>query len=76
MNEGLVASVKGESDFCRLLHNSTARHAEGTAIGFNKRKKGQRSYYPPCCMIAQTGQALDLHHHNRSSTAFGHISTN
>ena len=41
---------------------STARHAEGTAIGFNKRKKGQRSYYPLCCMIAQTGQVLDLHH--------------
>lgn len=41
---------------------STNRHAEGTAIGFNKKKKGQRSYYPLCCTIAQTGQVLDLHH--------------
>ena len=26
---------------------STGRHAEGTAVGFNKKKKGARSYYPP-----------------------------
>ena len=25
---------------------STKRHAEGTAVGFNKKKKGARSYYP------------------------------
>ena len=25
---------------------STGRHAEGTAVWFNKKKKGQRSYYP------------------------------
>lgn len=25
---------------------STGRHAEGTAVGFNKKKKGERSYYP------------------------------
>ncbi len=25
---------------------STGRHAEGTAVGFNKKKKGARSYYP------------------------------
>ena len=27
----------------------TGRYAEGTAIGFNKKKKGQRSYYPLFC---------------------------
>ncbi|MHC4157077.1 MAG: IS1380 family transposase [Planctomycetota bacterium] len=41
---------------------STARHAEGTAIGFNKKKRGARSYYPLFCTVAQTGQILDLHH--------------
>ncbi len=25
---------------------STKRRAEGTAVGFNKKKKGARSYYP------------------------------
>lgn len=41
---------------------STARHAEGTAVGFNKKKKGTRSYYPLFGTIAQTGQVLDVHH--------------
>lgn len=41
---------------------STRRHAEGTAVGFNKKKKGARSYYPLFCTIAQTGQAFDVHH--------------
>jgi hypothetical protein len=41
---------------------STKGHAEGTAVGFNKKNKGARSYYPLFCTIAQTGQFLDLHH--------------
>lgn len=41
---------------------STTRRAEGTAVGFNKRKKGARSYYPLFCTIAQSGQVLDLLH--------------
>ncbi len=41
---------------------STCRFAEGTAVGFNRRKKGQRSYYPLFCTVAQTGQALDVWH--------------
>lgn len=41
---------------------STSRHAEGTAIGFNKKKKGARSYYPLFCTVAQTAQILDLLH--------------
>ena len=40
----------------------TGRFAEGTAIGFNKKKKGQRSYYPLFCTVAQTGQVLDVLH--------------
>lgn len=41
---------------------STGRWAEGTAVGFNKKKKGQRSYYPLFCTLAQTGQVFDLLH--------------
>jgi hypothetical protein len=38
---------------------STTRKAEGTAVGYNK-KKGARSYYPLFCTVAQTGQVLDF----------------
>ena len=41
---------------------STGRHAEGTAVGFNKNKKGARSYYPLFYTVAQTDQVLDVHH--------------
>ena len=41
---------------------STKGHAEGSAIGFNKKKKGARSYYPLFCTISQTGQFFDMHH--------------
>jgi hypothetical protein len=41
---------------------STKGHAEGSAVGFNKAKKGARSYYPLFCTVAQTGQFFDLHH--------------
>lgn len=41
---------------------STGRCAEGTAVGFNKKKKGQRSYYPLFATVAQTGQVLDFLH--------------
>ena len=37
-------------------------HAEGTAVGFNKRRKGERSYYPLSCTVAQTSQFFDVHH--------------
>ena len=40
----------------------TGRFSEGTAIGFNRKKKGQRSYYPLFCTVAQTGQVLDVLH--------------
>jgi hypothetical protein len=41
---------------------STGRHAEGAAVGFNKKKKGARSYYPLFCTVSQTGQVLDVLH--------------
>ena len=41
---------------------STGRHAEGTAVGFNKKKKGARSYYPLFATVSQTSQFYDLHH--------------
>jgi len=41
---------------------STTRHAEGSAVGFNKKKKGARSYYPLFCTVAQTGQIFDHLH--------------
>ena len=41
---------------------STKGHAEGTAVGFNKSKKGARSYYPLFCTVAQTGQFFDIYH--------------
>lgn len=56
--EGL-ASVTLDFDGSVL---STGRHAEGTAVGFNKQKKGARSYYPLFCTVAQTDQVLDVHH--------------
>jgi hypothetical protein len=41
---------------------STKGHAQGTAVGFNKSKKGARSYYPLFCTIAQTDQFFDVYH--------------
>lgn len=41
---------------------STSRYAEGTAVGYNKKKKGQRSYYPLFCTVSQTGQFFDMLH--------------
>lgn len=40
----------------------TNRSAEGVAIGYNKKKKGQRSYYPLYCTISQTSQVLAVIH--------------
>ncbi len=42
--------------------NSTKGHAEGTAVGYNTKKKGARSYYNLFATVAQTGQFLDVLH--------------
>lgn len=39
---------------------SSGKAAEGTAVGFNKEKKGRRSYYPLFCTVAQTGQVFNV----------------
>ena len=41
---------------------STRGHVEGTAVGYNAKKKGARSYYNLYCTVAQTGQFLDVLH--------------
>lgn len=41
---------------------STSRKAEGVAVGYNPKKKGQRSYYPLFCTIGQSGQFFDMLH--------------
>ena len=40
----------------------TGRYAEGTAVGYNNHRKGERSYYPLFCTVAQTAQVLDVYH--------------
>lgn len=40
----------------------TRRRAGGTAVGFNPKRKGERSYYPLFCTVAQTSQVFDVHH--------------
>ena len=67
-NRHLVLDRLGELGLARVTVDfdgsvqSTGRHAEGTAVGFNKKKKGARSYYPLFGTIAQTAQVLDVHH--------------
>jgi hypothetical protein len=68
MNRDIVLNRLSEQKLRRLTLDfdgsvlSTGRYAEGTAVGFNKKKKGQRSYYPLNCTVAQTGQVFDVWH--------------
>lgn len=41
---------------------STRRRAQGSAVGFNRKRKGERSYYPLLCTVAQSGQVFDFLH--------------
>lgn len=45
-------------DFDGSVISTKGRNIEGTAIGFNKKSKGNRSYYPIFCTLAQTGQVF------------------
>ena len=45
----------------------TGRRAEGALVGFNPKKKGQRSYYPLNCTVAQSAQVLAVHHRSGNS---------
>lgn len=49
-------------DFDGSVISTKSRRAEGTAIGYNRRSKGARSYYPLFCTVAQTGQVFDVLH--------------
>lgn len=59
---------------------SSKKYAEGVAVGYNKNKKGERSYYPLFCTIAQTGQVFDMSHRSGnvhdSNGAYGFILSN
>jgi hypothetical protein len=41
---------------------STSRRAEGSAVGYNPKRKGARSYYPLFAVISQLGMFFDLLH--------------
>jgi hypothetical protein len=60
-NLGLLKLARLTLDFDGSVI-ATGRFAEGTAVGFNRQKKGRRSYYPLFCTLAQTGQVLDVWH--------------
>jgi hypothetical protein len=66
MSRTIVIEGLKREDFPRLTFDfdgsvqSTRGHAEGTAVGFNKKKKGARSYYNLYCTVAQSGQFFDF----------------
>lgn len=68
LNQHIVLDRLAQERFARLTVDfdgtvlSTARFAEGSAVGFNRKKKGQRSYYPLAATVAQVGQVLDVWH--------------
>lgn len=68
LNQEIVGTRLVTEDFRRVTLDfdgsvlSTNRRAEGAAVGYNKKKKGARSYYPLFCTIAQTGQFFDFRH--------------
>jgi hypothetical protein len=49
-------------DFDGVVFSTNGRNIEGTAVGYNRKKKGARSYYPLFCTTAQTGQVFDVYH--------------
>ena len=49
-------------DFDGSVISTKARGIEGTAVGYNSKAKGSRSYYPLFAVMAQTGQVFDLLH--------------
>jgi hypothetical protein len=49
-------------DFDGSVISTKARGIEGTAVGYNTKSKGSRSYYPLFAVMAQTGQVFDVLH--------------
>ena len=68
LSSALVVEGLQREQFARLTLDfdgsvtSTQGHAEGTAVGYNGKKKGARSYYCLFATVAQTGQILDVLH--------------
>lgn len=58
---GLSRSKTWTLDFDGTVFR-TRRLAENTASGFNPTRKGERSYYPLFCTLAQTAQVFDVLH--------------
>ena len=49
-------------DFDGSVQSTKSRRTQGSAVGFNPKSKGERSYYPLLATVAQTGQVLAVHH--------------
>ena len=68
LSSTLVRNALQRERFARLTLDfdgsvvSTRGHAEGTAVGYNPKRKGARSYYNLFGTVAQTGQFLDVLH--------------
>jgi hypothetical protein len=57
-----VPWVRLTLDFDGSVCWTRGQRIEGTAVGYNKKKKGARSDYPLFCTIAQTRQVFDVYH--------------
>jgi hypothetical protein len=57
-----IAIYRIPFDFDGCVFSTPSRTTEGTAVGYNKKRKGARSYYPLFCTLAQTGQVFDVYH--------------
>lgn len=68
LNRSMVADRIQQEQLARVTFDfdgsviASNRFAEGLAVGYNNKKKGQRSYYPLFCGVAQTAQVLDVLH--------------
>jgi len=51
-----IAIYRLTLDFDGSVFSTQSRTTEGTAVGYNRKKKGARSYYPLFCTLAQTGR--------------------
>lgn len=49
-------------DFDGSVLWTRSRNTEGTAVGYNTKRRGARGYYPLFATLAQTGQVFDLEH--------------
>jgi hypothetical protein len=57
-----IAIYRITLDFDGSVFSTQSRTTEGTAVGYNRKRKGSRSYYPLFCTLAQTGQVFDVYH--------------